>query len=205
VAAIAQRPADAGLPTEGRRGFHARRTPTHRHQGIDLLAPKDAPVYAVRDGVVTHASSNLEPGFSGYGGHIVLKSDTIIAGFIIGKAHGSRNAVGPWFLYAHLDSVAVRPGQRVKQGQVIGRVGNTCYTRADPHKLCKGAHLHFEVSPRPYPQDSEATRLDPVVYLSKGEVASKPAQVPSGASTLAAAVALPLFIGVVILVFSKAS
>jgi murein DD-endopeptidase MepM/ murein hydrolase activator NlpD len=40
-------------------------------------------------------------------------------------------------LYGHLSSLAVREGQRVRQGQVLGEVGCT--------GSCFGTHLHFEV------------------------------------------------------------
>lgn len=54
-------------------------------------------------------------------------------------------------LYAHLKSVAVRWGDTVKQGQVIGEMGNTGNSY--------GTHLHFEVR-----QDGE--HIDPIPYLN---------------------------------------
>lgn len=140
------------LPRYGRRGGYLdRRSATHLHRGIDLGAPEGTPVYAIAPGVVTHASAELGSGFSGYGGHVVVRLGT----------------AGPWLLYAHLSRVDVRPGDSVAGGQLLGAVGRTCYSREEPRKLCGGAHLHFEVSPTPYPQDSEAPRLDPVAYLQE--------------------------------------
>ncbi|MBI4861225.1 MAG: M23 family metallopeptidase [Candidatus Riflebacteria bacterium] len=55
--------------------------------------------------------------------------------------------------YCHLDSRAVKTGQRVKAGQVLGVPGNTGYS--------KGAHLHFEVHPTP---DAPA---DPAPWLER--------------------------------------
>lgn len=143
-------PAAAKLPTSGIRSFGYERTGSHTHQGIDLVAPLGSPVESMARGVVTHASSELAQGFSGYGRHVVVR---------VGDA-------GPWLLYAHLDAVLVTPGERVTKGQQIGTVGRTCFDRSDPAKLCSAAHLHFEVSPRAYPQASEAKRMDPIRWLA---------------------------------------
>jgi murein DD-endopeptidase MepM/ murein hydrolase activator NlpD len=51
--------------------------------------------------------------------------------------------------YAHLqhNSVAVKAGQRVRRGQVIGRLGNSGNTN--------GAHLHFNITDGPLPEDAQ--------------------------------------------------
>jgi murein DD-endopeptidase MepM/ murein hydrolase activator NlpD len=53
-------------------------------------------------------------------------------------------------LYGHLSTLAVRRGQKVKQGQVLGKVGST--------GTSTGTHLHFEVIDR-------GVRQDPLRYL----------------------------------------
>jgi murein DD-endopeptidase MepM/ murein hydrolase activator NlpD len=53
-------------------------------------------------------------------------------------------------LYGHLDSIAVKRGDRVKAGQVLGEVGCT--------GTCFGTHLHFEVI-------DGGVREDPLAYL----------------------------------------
>lgn len=143
----------ARLPKPGAvTSFGYQRSGTHRHQGVDLGAPEGTPVLSVSDGVVTHASTALAQGFSGYGRVVVVEA----------------SGAGPWFLYAHLDQVEVGAGSVVHAGQQLGTVGRTCFTRAEPDKLCGGgAHLHFEASPRPYPQASESVRLDPSPYLAR--------------------------------------
>lgn len=129
------------------------RSPTHTHNGLDIPAPEGTPVVAVAPGLVTHASMQWEPGFSGYGAHVVVQS-------------------GPeWHLYAHLSGVAVEPGDTVAAGQRLGSVGRTAYTADDRSALLKtGSHLHFERSPRRYPQPSSAARLDPLPLLGGDHV-----------------------------------
>lgn len=139
----------AALPTSGILSWHFKRSPTHTHQGIDIPKPKGTPVLAAASGVVTHASSVLAPGFSGYGRIVVVR----------------QSPTGPWFLYAHLDQVLVSAGQQVQEGQKIATVGDSCFSKDAPGGDCSGSHLHFEVSPKSYPQDSEATRLDPVAWI----------------------------------------
>lgn len=138
------------VPTTGPRAFGASRE-THTHNGVDLLIPRGTDVFAVADGTITHASDALETGFSGYGAHVVLRE---------GNA-------GPWYLFAHLDGVNVKPGDRVSFGDVLGQVGDTCFDKTDGAKRCNGVHLHYEVSPTPYPQANTAPRRDPVAWLAK--------------------------------------
>lgn len=90
------------------------------HYGVDISGPgiNGKPILAVADGVVIKANSSDRWGH-GWGYHVMLD-------------HGSGYATQ----YAHMSSVAVRPGQHVKAGEVIGYVGNTGQSY--------GAHLHFE-------------------------------------------------------------
>jgi murein DD-endopeptidase MepM/ murein hydrolase activator NlpD len=143
---------DAHIPIPpSRLSYGYQRTETHKHQGIDLVAPLGTPVYAVEAGTVAHAVSEWRKGFSGYGRAVVIRGNS-----------------GRWFLYAHLNDVYAREGDDVLEGQTIATVGNTAFTKDEPEAVVQsGAHLHFEVSPTPYPQESEALRLDPVAVLSE--------------------------------------
>lgn len=89
------------------------------HKGIDFGHPVGTPVKAADAGTVTVANTHVEPGYSGYG-------------YVIQIQHGNE-----WTLYAHLSEVHVKVGQKVKQGEVIGEVGNTGDST--------GPHLHFEI------------------------------------------------------------
>jgi murein DD-endopeptidase MepM/ murein hydrolase activator NlpD len=111
-------------PVDGARlssPFGPRRHPilgyTRLHRGIDFAAPPGTPVLAAGDGVVEFAGRNR-----GYGNYVRL-------------AHRA----GYGTAYAHLRRIAakVRPGRRVRQGEVIGEVGST--------GLSTGPHLHYEV------------------------------------------------------------
>jgi murein DD-endopeptidase MepM/ murein hydrolase activator NlpD len=142
---------DAVLPREGVRSYLYKRSETHLHRGIDLPAPEGTAVYAVEAGIVRHATHAWQQGFTGYGNVVVLEHPRL----------------GLWTLYAHLAEPLVQEGERVDAGELIGTVGRTAYTHGNHEALFSqsGAHLHFEVSPRSYPQQAEAARLDPVAFL----------------------------------------
>lgn len=104
-------------------GFGSRYHPIlhyrRQHTGVDLTAKTGTPVYATAAGTVGSAGRNGE-GLSGYGNVVVLN-------------HG----YGYQTLYAHLNDVVVRSGQKVQRGELIGHVGST--------GLSSGPHLHYEV------------------------------------------------------------
>ena len=82
---------------------------------MDFSANIGTPIYATGDGVIKKAGWE-----SGYGKLIIIN-------------HG----FGYETWYAHLNDYDVRVGQKVKRGEVIGKVGNTGKST--------GPHLHYEV------------------------------------------------------------
>lgn len=89
----------------------------HRfHSGTDLAAPTGTPVLAAKAGRVAIADY-----IGGYGLTVMLR-------------HGDGDLETR---YAHLSKVAVRPGEWIEQGEVVGLVGSTGNST--------GPHLHFEV------------------------------------------------------------
>ena len=85
------------------------------HSGTDLGAPMGTPVLAAYAGQVAFADF-----FGGYGLAIALNHN-----------QGTQQT-----LYGHLSEIFVKPGDLVRQGMVIGRVGST--------GASTGPHLHFE-------------------------------------------------------------
>ncbi|MEK7194107.1 MAG: peptidoglycan DD-metalloendopeptidase family protein [Patescibacteria group bacterium] len=103
------RPVQGGRKTQG----------LHGHNGVDLGGlPIGTPVLAAADGVVIAARS------SGYNGGYGLY-------LVISHSNGTQT------LYSHLSAVNVSTGERVDQGQIVGRLGNSGKST--------GPHLHFEV------------------------------------------------------------
>ena len=86
------------------------------HTGIDLRATTGTKIYAANDGTVTTSGYS-----SAWGNYIIIN-------------HGG----GYTTLYAHMSRRNVSKGKQVKQGDVIGLVGNTGYSTAP--------HLHFEIN-----------------------------------------------------------
>ncbi|MBL0743950.1 M23 family metallopeptidase [Chryseolinea lacunae] len=114
-------------------GFGWRTHPIYKvkkmHTGIDFAASIGTPIYATADGTV----AEVKVQFSGYG-----KSVEVDHGF------GYRTR------YAHMHDFAVRAGQNVKRGDLIGYVGNT--------GLSTAPHLHYEVL-------IKGSQVDPVHYF----------------------------------------
>lgn len=88
------------------------------HKGIDLVGVDDTTVYAVADGVISAVPFEAD----GFGRYVRQVLDD-----------------GRRIYYAHLTegSVSVAPGERVRKGDALGRMGSTGY--------CFGTHTHLEL------------------------------------------------------------
>ncbi len=114
-------------------GFGYRIDPVYKttkfHAGLDFAAPQGTPIYATANGTVEVAGNTG----NGYGNHVVIN-----------------NGYGYSTLFGHMFKVKVRPGQKVKRGEVIGYVGSTGKST--------GPHCHYEVHRNGEP-------VDPVYYF----------------------------------------
>ena len=102
------------------------------HYGVDLLGPADSPVLATAPGVIAFAGWKERYGR-------VVEID-----------HGT----GIVTRYAHLDSIAVKSGQRVEFQLPLGVLGNSGRST--------GAHLHYEVIFKTKP-------MDPMRFIKAGQ------------------------------------
>lgn len=112
-----------------------------RHQGVDLHSPYGALVHSTASGTVVAAGET-----SGYGQNVVIE-----------------HADGITTLYAHLSVIAVKPGQFVRAGQSLGRVGETGHAT--------GPHLHFEIR-------WNGHQIDPAPILNSQRVRSVSLRIP---------------------------
>lgn len=112
------------------------------HKGLDLSAPTGTPIYAAADGVVTFA-----------GRYPISQS---VAWWRFGNVVTIKHAERFITIYAHCDSVTVRAGQTVKQGDLIATVGSTGWST--------NSHLHYEVR-TDLEQPGTYVPVDPRIYI----------------------------------------
>lgn len=114
-------------------GFGYRIHPIYKtsmmHEGIDFTAPIGTEIYSTGNGVV----GKVEYNGRGYGNNVIIN-------------HG----FGYQTLYGHMSRFAVRPGQKVKRGDIIGYVGNT--------GASTGPHVHYEVI-------KNGKKIDPINFF----------------------------------------
>lgn len=121
----------------------------YSHEGLDIPTPIGTPVYAAYDGLVAWA--DYEP--ATYGNYIRTY-------------HPELNVC---FFYGHLSERMVETGNSVRQGQLIGKSGNTGNS--------SGPHIHFEVrlmnpngTYRTGVSAKSNARVDPIAFIEGWKV-----------------------------------
>lgn len=115
---------------------------TDFHKGLDLSAPTGTAIFAAADGVVSFAGRyplRDSVQWWRFGNVVVLK-------------HADRFIT----IYGHCDSIKVRSGQQVRQGQIISTVGSTGWST--------NSHLHYEVR-SDLEQPGNYVAIDPRIYV----------------------------------------
>jgi len=122
---IRRAPTTAPVPADWKYGSGVFMWPTYGwltqgyrsdHRAVDIAAVTGSPVTASDRGVVLRAGWNNQ----GYGNFVIVDHN-----------------IDYLTLYAHLDSIFVKEGEIVAQGQILGTVGSTGNST--------GPHLHFEI------------------------------------------------------------
>ena len=85
------------------------------HDGLDIAVPEGTEVVAVKSGRVTEVRTSAT----------------------YGKLLRFETTDGYTILYAHLSEILVKKGEKIKQGQVVAKSGNT--------GLSTGPHLHYGI------------------------------------------------------------
>ena len=101
------------------------------HDGLDIAVPQGTEVVAVKSGRVTEVRISAT----------------------YGKLLRFETTDGYTILYAHLSEILVGQGEKIKQGQVVAKSGNT--------GLSTGPHLHYGIY-------REGKLLNPMEYLPEG-------------------------------------
>jgi murein DD-endopeptidase MepM/ murein hydrolase activator NlpD len=111
------------------RGFRPGSDPNH--EGIDLGGKRGSEILSAHEGQVIYTGSD----FRGYGKMVLVEYNSEWA-----------------TLYAHLNSIDVRPGQVLQAGELLGRMGATGHAT--------GVHLHFELL-------HDRKPIDPLPYITR--------------------------------------
>ena len=126
------------IPLEGNVRISSQFNPNRRHPVTGRIRPHNGTDFAVRVGTRVIAPSS---------GVVETARYSRSAGYFIVLNHAN----GYSTVYMHLSKLNVKPGQRVKMGQVIARSGNT--------GISTGPHLHYELRRNGRPVNAMRVKL----------------------------------------------
>lgn len=113
------------------------------HQGWDFFAPIGTACHAIADGKVVSVTTGKDYG-------LVVVHSFREEGKLLYAA------------YAHLSAAAVKPGDSVTRGQVIGKSGDSGNAKG---MTGEDLHLHFEVRTNPAPGLGLSGRVSPMIIF----------------------------------------
>jgi hypothetical protein len=121
------------------------------HDGIDLYATLNTPLYSAYNGVVDAVYSNST---SDLGNYLIIKSTK--------SEHLLSNEEAPIFIaYSHLQTISVKKGDIIKQGQLIGYTGNS----GNASKIGSWRyHMHLQVYKTN--TNNKYNRVNPIDYIT---------------------------------------
>lgn len=118
------------------------------HNGIDFYGAKNDYIFAACDGYVKTAHFDS----TGYGNLTVIE-----------------DSEGGQHYYGHQNSIAVKVGDTVKAGTLIGYMGNTGNVISGPYS--DGTHLHYGYRPTRFDRNNGyGGFIDPMPYFEKEEL-----------------------------------
>lgn len=143
-------------------GFNANNTwEKQPHQGEDIAAATGTPIYAPCDGFIVWASFDTFPPGNTWE---MIPFNAASGGCVILQPPAPHTALQTSF--SHMSEILVSPGQFVKAGQIIGRVGSTGNS--------SGPHLHWEAfidyAEGVYPPGTFYGRVDPKKYFKTATI-----------------------------------
>lgn len=130
-------PTEGGVASPWGRRMHPILRYYRLHGGTDIGGSCGQPIYAAQSGTVTKAASG---GYNGGSGNNVRID------------HGDINGTQVETAYLHMSKIAVKVGQKVTKGDLVGNVGNT--------GLSTACHLHLSLY-------KNGVNSDPMDYLDK--------------------------------------
>lgn len=136
-------------PLGGTRGTDVR-GPGRPHQGWDLYADPNTPIYAITAGIIAVIDTNPHNS-TRLGRYLTLA-------FEAADPVGGRTQTF-YALYAHLQSVHSTVGSKVTEGAILGHTGTTGNAEGGP------PHLHFAILRRAHPTKGLHDNVDPGHFL----------------------------------------
>jgi len=149
-----------------------RETNNGYHHGVDYAIGVGTQIRAAAAGRVIYAAGGPTDyptlNWESYGNRIIIQHEY--------------KGIKYWTLYGHLKTFGVKPGQAVKQGQVIGLSGNTgaCWPKPTPSNPNAGAHLHFELRVL---TNNWNSAINPECAINPGKLPVKKCEITNGVYT----------------------